>query len=126
MRTYGRVRNPQTGQFVPDPVTGMLWREVVTDANGYNDLVYATTLCQVFQLNLNESPFYGNYGLPAEEAVIQQVQPDFYVSRTQQQFAGYFANLIIWKDSAAEQPTYNANITTNQGAKILLSMAVPQ
>ena len=81
MRTWGRING--------------VWTEVSTDANGNNDLVWLTTLIQVLKLNLNESPFFGNYGLPAHQSVVQQVAPDFYVAQTQQQFAQYFASLII-------------------------------
>lgn len=128
MRTYGRVpvylpgtliqaKNPNTGQ----PATK--WVVVQTDANGFNDLVYATTMVQVFKLNLGESPFYSNYGLPAKISVVTQVAPDFYVVRTQQQFAQYFANLVVNKTAQNPNPTYQVNITTHAGVK--LSASVP-
>lgn len=117
------MRNPETGAFVPDPVTGMIWRVVETDANGFDDAVYLTTLCQVLELNLGESPFYANFGIPAVPTIVQQVQPDFYLNRTQSQFAQYFAALLLSKQ-ASYPPTYKLNVTTNQGAKIVL--AVPQ
>jgi len=123
MRVYGRVRDPETGAFVPDPVTGMLWRVVETDDNGFNDAVYLTVLCQVLLLNLGESPFWANYGIPAQQTIVQQVQPDFYVSRTQAQFAQYFAALIVTKQGN-NPPTYLINATTKQGAKVVLE--VPQ
>ena len=123
MRSYGRVRDPSTGKFVPDPVTGMLWRVVETDANGFSDNVWLTTLCQVLELNLGESPFYAQYGIPAVPTIVQQVQPDFYLVRTQAQFAQYFAALLLTK-VASDPPTYQVNVTTNQGAKIIT--AVPQ
>jgi hypothetical protein len=44
--------------------------EVTTDANGYNDAVYLTTLSQVLKLNLGESPFYANYGIPQYQSVL--------------------------------------------------------
>lgn len=124
MRTYGRVRDPVTQEFVPDPVTGMIWRLVETDANGFNDAVWLTTLCQVLLLNLNESPFFANYGLPDEQAMIQQVAPDFYVTRTQQLFAQYFASLIIARDPAAAEPTYKVSVITNQGSKQVVSVPI--
>lgn len=123
MRTYGRVRNPVTQEFVPDPVTGMIWRVVETDDNGFNDEVYLTTLCQVLQLNLNESPFYADWGIPAQPTIVQQVQPDFYISRIQSRFAQYFAALLIAK-TESNPPTYKVNVTTNQGARIVVE--VPQ
>lgn len=123
MRTYGRVRDPKTGEFVPDPITGMLWRVVQTDDSGFNTDVFLTTLCQVLLLNLGESPFFANYGLPAQPTVVSQVQPDFYVSRTQSQFAQYFAALLVTKQQS-DPPTYLINVTTTQGSKAVVE--VPQ
>jgi hypothetical protein len=115
VRTYGRI-NQVNGR-------GGQWVEVTTDAQGFNDAVWATTLCQVLKLNLQESPFYGDWGIPAESAVIQQVFPDYYATLTQQRFAQYFASLIISKQRAP-YPAYLINIVTNQGEK--LSGVVPQ
>lgn len=100
------------------------WVEVVTDTNGYNDAVWITTLIQTLKLNLGESPFYANRGIPAQQSVITQIFPDFYVNQTQQQFAQYFASLIIAKEPANPTPTYNVNIITHSGAKIGLQIAI--
>jgi hypothetical protein len=120
MRTYGRIYNDD-GTYK--------WVVVETDANGFNDEVWLTTLCQTLKLNLNESPFWANYGIPAEPAVVQQVFPDFYVSRTQQQFSQYFASLIISKVNVTTAqgqpvPTYNIAVVTNYGAKKFAQVAV--
>jgi hypothetical protein len=95
------------------------WVEVKTDANGYNDAVWLTTLAQVLQLGLNESPIFGNYGIPAQQTVVTQVLPDYYVNLTQQLFAAYFLALIVTKLSDTE-PRYTINATANPGA-ILMS-----
>lgn len=110
MRTYGR-----------DPVTRK-WQVVETDADGFNDRVWLTTLCQVLLLNLNESPFYANYGLPDQQSIIQQVAPDYYVARTQQLFSRYFASLIVARDPTASEPTYKVSVLTSQGAKVIVSV----
>lgn len=133
MRTYGRVPVLIPGSNVQaiDPETGSPateWVEVDTTAAGYNDYVYITTLIQVLKLNLGESPFYGNYGIPAKASIVQQVAPDFYVIRTQQQFAGRFANLTIARTAAPSgypinTPTYRVAVTTHQGLK--LNVTVP-
>lgn len=102
MRTWGRVGN--TGE----------WLEVTTDASGYNDAVWITTLAQVLLLNRGESPFFGNYGIPAQQNVITQLFPDWYVSETRGQFAGYFAALALRK-IADPDPRYEFDVTTNQG-----------
>lgn len=107
MRTYGRVKNPD----------GTLrWVVVSTDPDGSNDYVWLTTLAQCLLLNLGESPFYGNSGIPAQQSVIQQIFPDFYVSLTQQQFAPHFAALTVAK-LAGTTPHYRVNATTHQGVK---------
>jgi hypothetical protein len=113
MRTYGRV-------YAADG--SYQWVEVSTDANGFNDLVYITTLAQTLKLNLGESPFWANYGLPAKQSVLQQVAPDFQVALTQQQFAPFFAALTVARLPSAQvnpdTPTYRINAVTNQGATI--------
>lgn len=114
MRTYGRVYN-EDGTYQ--------WVEVSTDANGFNDAVWLTTLVQCLKLNLNESPFWANYGIPAQPSIVQQIFPDFYVYLMQTRFAGYFANLIISKlDSPT--PTYRVNATLQSGAKAVVDVPV--
>jgi hypothetical protein len=65
-----------------------------------------------------------NYGIPAHQSVVMQVYPDFYMARTQQQFAGYFASLILlpipeaYDDDGRPSPAYNVNVLTNYGSMI--------
>lgn len=95
----------------------MQWQIVTTDRNGYNDSVWLTTLIQVLKLNLNESPFFADWGIPAKPSVVQQVVPDFYVTRTQQRFAPHFSSLSVKKIPASD-PTYSVSVVTTQGFKI--------
>jgi hypothetical protein len=117
MRTYGRVaQNP----LYPKVLT---WVEVDTDNGGFNDLVYLTTLAQVLKLNLNESPFFGNFGIPAKSSVIYQVYPDYYVTFIQQQFAKYFTSLIVSRavvttSKGQTVPVYTINVVTQYGSKL--------
>lgn len=99
------------------PGVGYQWVEVSTDANGNNDLVNFTTLCQVLGLNLNESPFYATLGIPAQQAVQQQIAPDVYVAQTQQLFAPYFRSLLITKKSS-RPPTYQVLAVTHTGVAL--------
>lgn len=115
MRTYGRVTNPNGTRS---------WVEVTTDANGFDDMVWATTLAQCLLLNLGESPFYANYGIPAKQSIVQQIAPDYYVAQTQRQFAQYFANLVVAKQNG-NPPTYKVNVTTHQGVKLDASIPIP-
>jgi hypothetical protein len=120
MRVYGRVTNVLT--------KAKTWEVVTTDINGFNDLVHLTALAQVLQLNLNESPFYSNYGIPARNSVLSQVAPDFYAAFTQQQYARYFATLLITKQQSAglgAPPTYNIQALTNVGVKLNKSVPIP-
>lgn len=113
MRTYGRL---------PDKS----WVEVSTDpATGDNSWIMITTLCQVLLLNLGESPFYSQFGLPDQQSVIQQILPDYYVSRVQQQFSRYFASLLIVRDTTKATPTYNASVTLLSGATASVTVQVP-
>jgi hypothetical protein len=99
------------------------WLEVDTDASGFNDAVYITTLLQCLQLAPNESPFFSQYGIPAQPALVQQFFPDYYVAQTQSQFASYFTSLIVTKIQTPA-PEYDISIVTQQGAKV--AMRIPQ
>lgn len=113
MRTWGRI-----GQ-VDDK--GGTWVEVSTTPAGDNTAVYLTSLIQVLKLNLGESPFFGNFGIPAQQSLIQQIQPDYYVSLTQQYFAPFFAALLVSKVAAKPnqpKPTYDINITPFSGSTL--------
>lgn len=120
MRTWGRVGGVKG--------VGGTWVEVDTDPNGSNALVYLTTLCQVLLLNLNEDPFFANYGIPAQQSVMQQIYPDFYMIATQQQFAQYFASLIITRQPRvpnSQDLVYNVAVTTPQGVVLNKTVQIP-
>ena len=124
MRTYGRSQDVLTGR--------KRWWVVTTDANGFNDSVYLTDLAQVIKLNLGESPFFANWGIPAHESVMTQIYPDFFLTRIQQQFSGRFASVILTPlpvDQGTEDsytagqgggpaPRYYINVLTNYGSRI--------
>ena len=114
MRTYGRI---------PDGSGGLRWVEVSTDDDGSDSYVYLTTLCQCLLLNTGESPFYSQYGIPAQQSVLQQLFPDFYVTQTQTQFSQYFASLIISKVENSSRPIYNVNVITKAGTKMQAQVA---
>lgn len=114
MRTYGRVTDSEGNR---------VWVEVQQDEAGHEDYIWITTMIQCLLLNIGESPFYANYGIPAQRSLIQQVFPDFYVSQTQRQFVKRFASLIISKVTSPT-PIYNVNVITNQGTKIMARIAV--
>jgi hypothetical protein len=118
MRTWGRIY---------DNVGNYTWQKITTDSNGNNDAVYVTTLIQNLKLNLGESPFYAQNGIPAQKSVISQIFPDFYVQRVQQQFSKYFASLLIAKPPTSRfnpYPLYAINVLTNQGTRISTEVPV--
>lgn len=116
LRTWGRPMN-RDGTRGP-------WIAVTTAADGTNDLVIFTTLCQTLLLNLDESPFYGDRGIPAHQSVTTQIFPDFYVVYTQQLFGPFFASVIVTRQPLPN-PTYSVNVTTNQGVKLNASIPIP-
>jgi hypothetical protein len=115
VRLYGRVDNGAGGKK---------WVVVQTDANGNNDLVYVTALIQCLKLSLGESPFFAWAGIPAEESVVTQVVPDYYVSVIQQIYAPYFASLLIARRPATTTPTYDVSLITHQGVVLSASVQI--
>ena len=113
MRTYGRI--PFQG--------GLQWVEVNSDQTGSDDYVWITTVIQNCKLILGESPFFANYGIPSEQAVMQQLFPDFYVTQIQQRYSQYFASLVISRVPDTVNPTYLVNIITKNGAQVQVSIA---
>lgn len=109
MRTYGRQTDILT--------KAVTWVVVETSPEAGDDYVWLTTLCQTLKLNLGESPFFANYGIPAKPSVLQQIFPDFFVTRTQQQYAPRFASLIVTK-IPDDKPNYKINVTLNNGVPI--------
>lgn len=107
MRTYGKITNKDGSRS---------WIEVTTDANGFNDAVYLTTLAQVLRLNLNEDPFFADWGIPQFQTIITQVFPDFYVNFIQTKMMQYFASLSITRVQNSNPPTYNVTVVTHLGS----------
>lgn len=123
MRTWGRVA-ATLDNYTGDPADlivdsdfphGYVWQEVTTDANGYDDAIWLTTLAQVLQLGLNESPMFANYGIPAQSSVFSQIYPDYYVSQMQQKFSVYFLSVLVSR-LAGRGPRYRINTVTKSGA----------
>ena len=113
-----------------NPSVTYQWQEVTTDANGYNDAVYVTALCQILQLQTGESPMYANAGIPVRQSLATQIFPDLPVYLIQQQYAPYFASLKITKVNAVNQygsptPVYDVQIITQAGSIINLSVPIP-
>lgn len=114
MRTYGRV---------PNGAGGVKWVMIETNPTEGDSLVWLTTLVQCLKLSTGESPFYADKGIPAQRSIIQQVFPDYYVTKTQMFFSQYFASLTVAK-MPGTTPTYAINLITWQGTKIVEAVPV--
>jgi hypothetical protein len=120
MRTYGRIALGKA----EDGTTIRQWVKVETDANGFNDMVNLTTLAQALLLNINESPFFADWGIPARDSVMQQIHPNFYVGLMQQRFSKMFASIVVAHRNDPI-PTYDINVVTHQGVRLNASIQVP-
>jgi hypothetical protein len=85
--------------------------------------IWLATLTQTLRLNTNESPFYSNYGIPAQRSVRTQIAPDLALNTIQNQFAPYFASLAITKQQNATNPTYNVSAVFLNGTVIQNTVA---
>lgn len=86
MRVWGRTY---------DALGNGKWVAVETDSNGFDDYPHITALVQAIRLNLNESPFWGQFGLPARQAILQQQPPDYNMQFIANYFSQFFASLVI-------------------------------
>lgn len=93
------------------------WACVQTSPTGDNSYVFLVALLQVLKLNLNESPFWGASGVPSQQVVQQQADPDYYVTQIQQQYAQYFTSLVITKTSS-NPLVYQVNVVLFSGAQL--------
>lgn len=126
-RVYGRI--PATaGGDAETLAVGKPYRWVVveTDDRGFDDYCHLTALVQCLKLNLGESPFYANFGLPAKTSVLQQIPPDYAVAFTQSFFAKFFASLIVTKAYAIQPatPTYNISVVRKVGGTFETEVAL--
>ena len=126
-RVYGRTT---------DEFGNRQWVVVTTDANGFDDYVYVTALAQEIQLNLGESPFWGNRGIPAEPSIVSQVAPDYYSSRLQLLYAPYFMNIMVYRVPGPNPlgldpmftgaPVYKIQVVTHQGVQEMYTVPSSQ
>ena len=105
MRTYGVNSSGQ-------------WVEILETS-----YIYLATLAQTLRLNQGESPFYANYGIPAQNSVHTQIPPDLAVNRTQTQYAPFFASLAVIKQQNVLNPTYNISAVFLNGTTISTMVA---
>ena len=94
------------------------WQEVTTDANGFNDDVYLTTLAQVLQSDINESWLFPEFGIPARASVIGNTHPDYFVERIRAYFMQFFPSINIARDTDIQtnNPIYYIDVLKNDGS----------
>jgi hypothetical protein len=117
LRTYGRVTDPASG--------ARWWVTVECDMNDNPDSVYLTALIQTLKLNYGESPYFGNWGIPAHQSIMQQIFPDYYVLLTQKRYAPYFMTLGIVKQTEVDYPLYTVTVQFKTGA-VISTTVIPQ
>lgn len=101
------------------------WVQVSQDQNGFSDYVYIAAMIQCVKLNLGESPFWGNYGLPAHQAVEQQLPPDYNMQFIAQFFMQFFASVIVTRTP----PSFSANVApenTGPYGKVVPGFPLPK
>lgn len=118
------------GRTPPDEFGDQQWVEIVPDPQTGNlDLIYFAALAQCLRLNLGESPIFGTSGIPAAQSVLTQIPPDYYVAVIQQQYAPFFANLVITRAPVPNPPpsppvpTYYARALAHSG--LVLTATIP-
>lgn len=69
-------------------------------------------------LQLGESPFWADWGLPVTQMLVTQVWPDYYVHMTKQRFEDYFTSLRITRDTAQDsaEPSYTISALFADGS----------
>jgi len=97
---------------------------VEADINDNPDSVYLTALIQTLKLNWGESPFFGDWGIPAHQAIVQQIFPDYYVLLTQKRYAPFFMTLGVVK-RPTDTPMYDISIQFKSGA-VISTTVIPQ
>jgi hypothetical protein len=117
LRTYGRSTNQDTG------ITS--WVTVTSTPEGSDELVWFTDLLQALQLDLGESPFFGNVGIPVQETIASGIYPDFYVNALQNYYSPNFAVLYITRDSTQFDPTYDVYVQFSNGDINYLQITPP-
>ena len=115
MRTWGRL-----GQVNG---VGGTWTEVTASADGDLSNVFLTALAHSIKLSINESPFFASVGIPAQQSIISQVFPDWYVAQMQTLYAPHFASLVMTRVPQSFPPVYKVNAVCFNGAQLTMQIA---
>lgn len=68
-------------------------------------------------LQLGESPFWADWGIPVQQTLVSRVWPDYYLNMTQQRFRDVFPTLQITRRDGGNgaDPVYDISIILNDG-----------
>ena len=115
MRVYGRTidnTRPNANFYK--------WQVVQDD----DDNIRLTHLIQVLQMDIQESPFYSNWGMPVANALITGVLSDVAINNTINQFAQYFAALQITRgiSNDPKEIYYQVDVVLKNGKNVTLDV----
>lgn len=99
-----------------------VWEAFETDSAGVDDYPNFIWLQQALLLNLNESPFYADWGIPVQQTLATSIYPDYYTAKTQKRFSSYFPSCSISRIPSSDV-SYSVNITTKSGVKVSQSLS---
>jgi len=83
-------------------------------------MIWVTIVKHELQLRVGESPFYADAGIPAEDSIITQQEPDYHVNNVKRRYEAKFNAFDITKVSG--QPlVYNIALTTKNNDTVTLT-----
>ncbi|WP_077395442.1 hypothetical protein [Bombella intestini] len=102
MRVWTRVHQPD-GRRV--------WKAVTGDQGNI------AWLQNALLLQLGESPFWADWGIPVQQTLVSRVWPDYYLNLTQRRFRDIFPSLQITRKDGGNgaDPVYDISVILNNG-----------
>ena len=83
-------------------------------------LIWVTIVKHELQLRVGESPFFSDAGIPAEDSIIAQQEPDFHVNNVKRRYEAKFRRFDIVKRSIVPL-IYDIALTTRNGDNVTLN-----
>ena len=85
-------------------------------------MIWVTIVKHELMLRVGESPFFALNGIAAEDSIITQQEPDYYVNQVKSNYQSHFKSFVITKISG--QPlVYNIALTTLSGQTVTLTLS---
>jgi len=83
-------------------------------------LIWVTIVKHELQLRVGESPFFADAGIPAEDSIITQQEPDYHVNNVKRRYEAKFRRFDIVKRSIVPL-IYDIALTTRNGDNVTLT-----